>query len=185
MGSWANSNWCCSGRGGGLVISFGPLHIICSLICVGQSGRQLLPHMLLGGGKIYCINEYFSSENCPSTIWSSATATSWKQDKLFKSELFSFWTQAQFVVVDRSGMWMWALHCVGVWIRALIRIENLVRCHGLVSPCWPQEFCSSLLMNDVEALVRYAEVFCSDAVQIVMQSPQPHKAPLTTITCMF
>lgn len=29
-------------------------------------------------GKTCCINEYFSSENSPNTIWSSAKATSWK-----------------------------------------------------------------------------------------------------------
>lgn len=135
----------------------------------------IAPYAIGKKGKTYCINEYFSSENSPSTIWTSAKATSWKQDKLFKSELFSFCTQAQFVVVDCSGMWMWVPHCVGVWIKALIRIENLVRCRGFVSPCWPQEFCCSLLMNDVEAFIRYAEVFYSVSVQIVMQSPNPIK----------
>lgn len=178
MGSLANSNWCCRGRGGGLAISEQIMWSGPKLICVGQSGRQLLPHMLFEGekkGKAYCINEYFSSENSLSTIWSSAKATSGKQDKLFKSELFSFCTQANLRVLDCSGMRARALHCVGVWIRALIRIENLVRCHGFVSPCWPQDFCSSLLMNDVEALVCYAEVFYSVSVQTVMQSPNPKK----------
>lgn len=102
--------------------------------------------------------------------------------------------QASLWFFGRSGRRAQAQHCAGIWRRALIRIENLVRCHGFVSLCWPRGFCSSLLMNDVEALVCYAETCVSVWVQIGTQSPlfppQPHqrrkkKNPPTTVTCMF